>query len=395
MVYLWKCSCFDGRLATWGKTYFTCSTSPWVMGWVWNRALALRSRVSPRVPSGCWVVLSVAWERRLKRAIFSVKLRVDRSGSSETGSWPSPSTLRTWAGFWVSLSWSWTTEPGWEEAWMLGSDRGMSMSEGCGLNIKAGIIITITASTRQKFEIWNMGFLHFNRGYTVKLNMGRAFHEDMEWPASGKEYPAGSSKSCKILALKALVHSNAIILSYHIPLYTMPLYIMPLYTDLIYCILTQSNISLHNWSMAKKNTKAFYDILKCKIPCEESFFSYDRRLLFWQHKKHNLNEDNSFNCSFIKPISICVAYMENTTLSVDLMLTARSCCHWFFRSSLSVRMSPVCAINTINSQCVLSSSILLIRLSLYSQPLSRPLCHHAHIDLKLRQMVVKCTQSEL
>lgn len=101
---------------------FTCSTSSSVMGWVWNRFWALRWRVSPRAPSAG---LPVVWERRVKSAIFSVKLRVERSGSSGNSSCPSPSTpaVGAWAGFcdsWLSFSWSWSVEPGWEEAWRLG-----------------------------------------------------------------------------------------------------------------------------------------------------------------------------------------------------------------------------------------------------------------------------------
>lgn len=127
IFFLWKSNCFSKR----SKTFCTCATSPWVIGWVWKRALALRWRLSARPPSA---VLPVVWERRLKRAIFSLKLRVDRSGSLEKGSWPSSSTpdLGAWAGFWcswVSLSWSWTPKLGWEEAWMLERDRGMSAHE--------------------------------------------------------------------------------------------------------------------------------------------------------------------------------------------------------------------------------------------------------------------------
>lgn len=114
------------KCINWDLIFLTCCTSPWVIGWVWNLVLALRRRVSPRGPS---VFLSVAWERRLKRAIFSVKLRVDRSGSSDTASCFSPSTLRAWAGLWDSFSSSWTTESGWD-AWMLSSDRELSVNYG-------------------------------------------------------------------------------------------------------------------------------------------------------------------------------------------------------------------------------------------------------------------------
>lgn len=59
----------------------TCSTSPSVIGWVWYRLLLLRARVSP-LARGPWLD---GCARRLKSAIFSARVSVERSGSS----WPS------------------------------------------------------------------------------------------------------------------------------------------------------------------------------------------------------------------------------------------------------------------------------------------------------------------
>lgn len=103
------------------RVFLTWATSSWVMGCVWKRALALRSRVSPWPPSG---VLSVVCERRLKRAIFSVKLSMDMSGSSETFRLsPSTPALETWDAFGLCFSWSWTVESG-SEGWILGTNTG-------------------------------------------------------------------------------------------------------------------------------------------------------------------------------------------------------------------------------------------------------------------------------
>ena len=122
----------------------TWSTSPWVMGWVWKRALALRSRVSPTLPPASSTSSSWAFwgpERRLNRAIFSARLRLDRSGSSEDGTpWPSPpwSPPPPVGGGWprwgargsgFSFSWPWVRSWSRGVLWVLGLGQGRDGSQ--------------------------------------------------------------------------------------------------------------------------------------------------------------------------------------------------------------------------------------------------------------------------
>lgn len=93
----------------------TWSTSPWVIGWVWKRALALRWRVSERGPFADW---PEGCDKRLNKAIFSARLSADRSGSSG----PKPSSPATASFETSSFSCSWWADPCADEACKLGGE---------------------------------------------------------------------------------------------------------------------------------------------------------------------------------------------------------------------------------------------------------------------------------